>query len=256
MQVQSVGLNQSFNARGRRENIDRFLELSDGELQNLAAVRTSAMLNDKKHKRINNAIWMAVPLSAGLGAAALTKGSNALRVGAGLGTAARWGAMFAVIDLAVLGMNAIKNDSKTLTDFDKKHPFLSFLGVMIGSFAALALAGKGFSKLWTSIKPAKQAKLASKMAKMGDKLNASKFLNGLRKTSKNIISKSPKFVKSVGKFTLRNTPFILMLGALSHSFDYSAKRNRTFMNNYMDLKEKQNRLAEARAVEIATAMVE
>jgi hypothetical protein len=257
MQVQSVGSAQNFQAYGRRrENIDAFLSLSDRDLQNLALLKTNATINEKKHKNVNRAIWASVPVVAGIGSAILDKGSNYTRLANGLKSTAKWAGTFAIIDLALGGMNAIKKDSNSLSNFDKKHPFLSFLAMLGGSIFAVDLAGRGLGKLSANLKPATRTKIETKLKNIEQKVDANAFLNNIRKIASDVIAKTPKALKSVGKFALGWAPMIMMLGALSHQIDYSAKRNSTFVKNYTDLKERQDMLATARANELARELKE
>ena len=114
MQVNAINSQITGSARnftGKRDNIEAFINLNDGEIQKLAYLKTVQKVNDKKHRKLDRTLMNLVPVAAGVAAAVLTKGKLFTQKGRleklmVLGeTTAKWFAAFGIIDLIFAGKN-------------------------------------------------------------------------------------------------------------------------------------------------------
>ena len=251
MQVNSVSLanaNSKPVFKGPREDLEDFAYMDEMNTRKLAMARTSKDVNDKKHRRISNALYLAAPLSGGLAAACsvpskvLTKVggvnvSRATRIAAGAAGAVRLGALFLGIDAIFALKNKIDNSNETMKEFSQKHPLMSFFGTVAASFAAFYGLKHGAvalsKKLPSSAKhPVKAVK---SFLKFSEKLNNSKVLN----KASEYMGKVPSSVKSLAKGVLNWGPVLFILGRFSHDVNHNRERVAAFQDNYNQIKGEQ-----------------
>lgn len=255
MQVNSVSSNnvQSFGQRKAYQAPDgagmeyRVLEglanAKDSQLQGLAWKEASHAVNDKKHRRINNALYWGLPVAAGLAAVVRNPMKSAKGVSGRLlnlktfaGTTLNWAGTFALIDAVFAGKNKLAKSSETVKDFDKKHPFLSFAAAIGAALGAVMLGSKGISKLTEAaakhIKPDTSKKLGNLLNSFNQKLTDSKILN---KTSE-LAGKIPSAIKGFAKGVVEWTPMMMILAQISHSFNHAAVKNNVAYQKYDELK--------------------
>lgn len=272
MQVNSVSLNnvESFGSRkykkDHQENeyskvIDDLQNASDEDLKKLAIKEASIAVNDKKHKRINNALYWGLPVVGGLAAVVRNPAKAGTFTSARLGnlakfatTTASWIGTFLLIDGIFAVKNKVSKNSDTVRKFDQIHPIIS-LGLTIGaSIGAVALALTGGSKLANkaikAVKPETAEKLTKIVTKLDKGLENSKVLNTISKG----IDKVPSSLKGLAKGIIDWAPMMMIIGQLSHSFNHAAVKNNVANQNYAELKVARD---EARAeVEVAERLAE
>lgn len=252
MQVNSVSLNnvESFGSRkykkDHQENeysklyskvIDDLPNASDEDLKKLAIKDASIAVNDKKHKRINNALYWSLPVVGGLATVVRNPVKGRLgNLAKFSGANASWLGTFLLIDGIFAVKNKVSKNSDTVRKFDQNHPIIS-LGLTIGaSIGAVALALTGASKLapkvLKAIKPENAEKLTNIVTKLDKVLENSKVLNTISKG----IDKVPSSLKGLAKGIIDWAPMMMIIGQLSHSFNHAAVKNNVANQNYAELK--------------------
>lgn len=239
MQVNSVS-NLSVNQKAsfgnkdfQRAILEEFANTDDRTLRRTALEITEQQVDSKKHKRINDGIWAAVPVVAGLAAAVAVPGGRIPMLKQFVSTAALWMGAFAGIDLVNAGARALNNNSDSVRDFNKKNPTLSFLlnfGAAIGGMlAGGALVSKGISKF------------GPKLVAQAKKLKVDKFIKESKVINKasELVAKVPSALKAFGKKVLNWSPMMLMLTALVHTSNHERAKATQTVNNYTQLKEAQ-----------------
>ncbi len=252
MQVNSVSYNsvQSFGQHKptQREYLEGFAALDDKDLRKIAYAKASNEVNDKKHRRISNAIFYSIPLAAGLAAAVRTpsvlgKAANRLR-GAKLvnfaTTALNWAGTFAVLDLVFGGKRVLERHSESARNFAKEHPILSTIGTIGAGIGLLFAGGKGVSKLADKALSKVRVKDLKNVIKANNKLNNSKILNSISAK----LAKVPSSIKGFAKGLIEYGPVLLFVSHVTHSINHSNVRTRQTYKNYEELKDAQNQIKE------------
>lgn len=260
MQVNSISSIQTQSAFGnkkvsQREILETFANADDVALKQAAFEKASFDVNDKKHKRVSNALYLSLAPAIGLAAAikqpaqtvsALTKNpiARSLRlktfVGNTLGAVLALGA----IDITMKAISKLENSNKKLKEFTKEHPTMSFLSAFGAGIGALSLLGSGVFKLQNLVK-SKPVKFATKKLayQINNKLNNSKVLNALSKG----LDKVPSAIKGFTKGLINWSPMLIILANINHSFAHARAKGQATMNNYLQLKETQAQVRTALA---------
>lgn len=244
MQVNSVSLNNAGSKtsfKSMRDELETLAALDDKQVRQIAYAKASHDVNDKKHKRIDKALYASIPVAAGL-AAAVTRTPNvgkytrALRLNNFLGTALNWAGTFLAIDLVFGAKRKLEKSNPSMNEFSQNHPVLSTLGAIGASLAAIWGLGKGSSKLVSKIvskASPKQTKAADKMfEKFVTKLNKNKTLNNISKQ----LGKVPSGIKNFAKGVLDYSPLLLIVSSIAHSFGHEKVKTQEYANNYRDIK--------------------
>lgn len=246
MQVNSISANRP--AFKSMNDLEMLASLDDVQVQKLAYAKTSADVNDKKHRRIGNAIYYATPLVAGLSSAAVNPGkiatvvknaatsatktvnlSRASRLGSFLATSALWTSAYIIADTVFGAKHFAEKHSSKLKEFSQNHPFLSSVVAWGTAIAGSALAYRGGSKLISKFPKGASDKVVISVA---EKLNSSKILN---KASEKI-AKVPAGIKGIAKNIISFAPWIMIFAGLSHNVDHESVKAKDFKQNYRDLK--------------------
>ncbi len=261
MQVNSVSstqpvAKQAFGNRDlQRAYLEQFARLDDKALGTLAYQSASERVNDKKHKRITNALYYSIPLVAGLAAAArspkivttVAKGAKKAgskvvdltrygKLGSFLRTSVGWAATFLAVD-AIFGTKRFLDkkvpDMKKFTD---EHPIMSSLLTMGVAIGALIGLNKGAGKLMNKlVKKVPEKEVEKSMVSMAEKLNNNKFLNSVSKK----LAKVPSAIKEFTKGVLDYSPFLLIFGSIAHSINHQNVKNREINKDFNQLKNAQ-----------------
>jgi len=244
------GLKSAQNFKGRRENIDAFINLDDGTIRQAAYLKTQNSIDTAKHEKLNDALIYAFPLAGGLSAAAYAV--KGMRMSAFAGGAVGWGLFLAGMS-AVFGLEKYaKKHSENIRDFSNNHPLLSYAGSVVAGFAAGDMAIAGGSKLLNKIAGTEIYKKAAKFIEKGiNKFASLKFVDKAGKVAGDTIAKTPSALKQSAKVLASWSPLILGFGALFHVLNHRSVVNKEFVHNYSDLKEKQLNLARRRSAELA-----
>ncbi len=245
------------NFQGRRDRIDELINLDDQSVRRIAYLETAQKSNNNKHRKITNALIMAAPVAAGIGAAVFTKGKTkifstevsglAARLANGLKSGALWGATLGAVGLVGVAKSKLSESSAEVRKFDREHPILSLMALLAAGFGAIALTGKAAGKIAT-LKTPKFLKNATK--DFASLLNTNKKVLAVKGWVRKLVEKTPSALKEFGSSVLAWTPQIFLLGGLLHSVNHASKVNSDFSKNYNDLKEKQLNLSKARMREL------
>lgn len=253
MNIQAI--NPSF--QGKRDRVDAFINMDDNKLRQMAYVKTVNNFDEKKSRRVTNALFYAAPIAAGLGVALLSGGNTkifskevtglAARAAKGLKVAAVWTAALGAIDLLGFAKNKLSQKSPNVRKFDREHPFMSMAAMIAAGFGMIALVNKGAAKLAKVKAPKFMQTATEKVAKF---LNNNKLIGSAKAGVKRLLAKTPSALKEFGKTALSWAPTALLFGGLLHSISSNNAENKEFAKNYNDLREKQTRLTRARMAEL------
>lgn len=264
MQVNSVSLNNpnskpAFKAAVTREDLENFANLDELTVRKLALAKASHNVDDKKHRRITNAIYWSIPVAAGIAAAvrtpsqvisrvAKTNFSRSARIATFAVEAMKWAGTFLAIDAVFGAKHKLDKKIPSLNEFTNEHPVVSTLATVGASIAAVWGAGKGASKLITKLAKNKLPVKSIKDAiAFNTKLNNNKILN---KTSE-VLGKVHPAIKSFGKGVLDWSPWLLILASISHSTGHERAKAQEYSNNYQKIKTAQNLVREGLAIQDA-----
>lgn len=242
MQVYSVNssnlkLNQSF---GNGDFQEQFAQLSDRELRQIAYNKASHDVNDRRHRRLDNAIINSIPLAAGVAAAAAAKTNRIGKLAAfGLGTAS-WAIPFAIVDATFGLKHFVDKKIKAFGDFSKENPFLSLVGAVGASFLGFALFRKGANVVLDKYGAKIMAKSKPFVNKLSKALDSSKVLN----KAEDVLKKVPSSLKEFSKTALDWAPWALFFTSIAHSISHDKARNAQFEHNYVTLKTAQQNIRE------------
>ena len=248
MQVNSVS-NQAVNSKAsfgnanyQRLMLEEFAKADDRTLRRAAMQMTEAQIDTKKHKRISNAIWMSIPVAAGLAAAVATTGGRIPMLKSFAKSTATWAAAFAAIDLTYGAKRALNKNSEGAREFDKKHPVISTLvtvgAAITSTLAAGALTAKGIQKF------------GPKLIAQAKKLKVDKFVKESKVINKvsEWVAKAPSSLKSLGKGILSWSPLMLAFTSIAHTSSHERAKATQSINNYTQLKEAQSEVRTAFAL--------
>lgn len=257
MQVSSI--NQMVPSRQDFRNA--LIGMDDDSIRQIAYLRTTQRINQRKNNKVTNALFYSAPLAAGLGIALLSKnGATKLfgnelsgiagRMAKGIKTAAYWTAGLAAIDLFGKARNKVAEKSPELKKFDQQHPLLSIGTMLAVGFGILTLVNKGAGKLTTLKTPEFLKKGTEKLAK---NINNSKFVISAKDKLIKLAGKTPSALKEIGATALNWAPTALLFGGLFHSISSANAVGKEFNKYYTTLKEAQLELAKN---EVANLSVE
>lgn len=257
MQISAVS---NLNFKGKRENIDNFINQDDRILRKASLQAAIQSSDEKKHKRTNNILWYSIPVAAGIAAAVLNKGKSTLftkeltgtaaKLTSGLKNAAKWGGAILAADAIVGSKNLITKNSSEAKDFEKKHPFIAFAGLLGAGLLAMSYLPRGLSKLYSKISPKTIGKLAEKTGKIANKINNNKLVKSMNNSLNKLGKKIPSVVKNTGKVALAWAPDALLIGTLLHSVNHGVQVGSQANQNYNYLKDRQLDFAKARMREM------
>lgn len=245
MQVQSINANVTGNVfSGKRDNIEGFVNLSDEDIRKIAYAQTMSKANPKKHKKVDNAMTMLLPVAGGLAAAATeAKGARKLAFAKGFGG---WTAFLLGIGAVFGADKALKNKSEKYRNFAEKHSMLNMFGTMTAAyFAGVGLTKGGARGLKALANTSLYKNVASKVTSLVGKVASKGFVAKSVGSVKSFLAKSPSALKGVAKFAAKAAPWVLIFGSLFHTINYSAKVAKNAESNYVNLKNKQVDLANA-----------
>ncbi len=232
MQVNAVSLkNQSFGM-SNEEILNGIANLNERDIRYLAKAKTLEDINAKKHRRLNNALTLSIPVAGGIAAAATMKATRLGRIANFASGFGAWAMPLLVGFGVVKAVNALGRNSETFANFDRKHPILSNIACVAGAYAGL----RGIEKLGSSLVSKYGAKVLDKFApqisKISKKLDKSALLN---KASKSLKALHPS-MKEVAKTGLKIAPWALLVTGFLHWIKYSAVKANQYVNNYYQIK--------------------
>lgn len=261
MQVSAISSStQGFSGRARkRDNIDEVISWNDDQLRSIAYLKT--LQKDKQRRKNVNRLFTAVPVVAALSAGILTKGKASMfgkEVGGfaaktvnGMKAGGYWAMLLGTASAIGLTTNALTRKSDSVREFGRNHPLLT-LGTQIGAlFAAVTYLPKGASKLYSMIKPEVIAKAGKGVGEVAEHINryikTPKFMQGWGET---ISSHVPEVVKDAGKVALAWAPDVTLVTAGIAALRGYTNTAVDMNNTYLQLKDRQHQLAQARIKEL------
>lgn len=256
MQIQAVNTPVF---QGKRDNIDAIISMDDNTIRQIAYMQTASKIDEKKNRKVTNALFYSAPLAVGLSNAILSKNGNtrifsknitglAGRMAKGLKIAAIWTAALGAIDLLGFGKRKLAENSSEVRKFDREHPFLSFATIIAAGIGAITLVNKGAGRLAKVKAPKFMQNLTGKAEKF---INKNGVITSIKKGISNLAQKTPSSLKDFGETLLSWSPTALLFGGLFHSIASSNAESREFAKNYTALKERQTNLSRARVRELA-----
>ena len=236
MQVGAVSLNNQSFGMTREDILNRIAELDENQIRQLAKEQTLYEVDSKKHRRLNRALTLSVPVAGGIAVAATMKKATRLGRVAGFANGfGSWAVPLLVGYGVVKGADVVSRNSQTAHNFERKHPILANIGLITAAYAGL----RGVEKLINSISNKYGLKLFDKYSaqilKFSDKLDSSTILNNASKALK----KAHPAVKEAGKTVLKAAPWALLLTGFIHWFKYNATKANQYVNNYHQIKNAQ-----------------
>lgn len=249
MQVSPISSNQVNNSFGNNMSYEKavlreFAEADDKTIRNIAWKEASNSVNDKKHNRISNAIYWAIPVTAGLAAAVRSPKDLTRFMKAKVFTKnfASWATAFFAIDAAFAGKKALDKHSKTSRNFSQNHPFVASVLSVGTAIGAMLLGSKGVEKVISKFGP--------KFSKQLSEIGVEKFLNGSKVLNKasEYLAKVPSSIKNFTKGALDFSPLILAVTSFAHSLNHEKVKNGEANKNYFQLKNAQNQVQAAMAI--------
>lgn len=259
MQVNAISsYNKGFT--GKRDNIDGAIAQDDRYVREYAYLKAMHDVKDKKHKKLSNALWYSIPAVAGLSAAILTKGKVSLfgkeigglasKLTAGIAGALPWAITLGVADAVVGANNLALKKSENFREAERKHPILSFLGILAAGVAALTVLPKGLSKLAGKIGPKTYERLGKGVQNLANVINKVKTPGVISKPLAKLSEKTPAIIKNGAKTGISLAPTALLLTSFFHSINHNVDKRREFEKNYSAMKDTQLKLAQARVNEL------
>lgn len=254
--ISAISSNNNFT--GRRDNVDALINMNDNQLRKIAYAQTQANFNEKKQRRITNALFYSAPIAAGVATAVLNNAPTtvfsknltglAARAARGLKTSIKWVGALAAIDLLGMGKNKLSQILPEVRKFDAEHPWISMATMLSAGIGAIILVGKGASKLGAL----KGNKFLQKTTeKVANFINTNKVITKLKNGLRTLSQKTPSALKEIGATILSWTPTALMFGGLYHSINSNNAQIREFDKNYTNLRNQQQKLTRARMRELS-----
>lgn len=235
------------------DKLDAFISLNDNQLRQIAYAKTSAKFDDKKSRKATNALFYSAPVASGLAYGILGDGKTKLfsknltglagRVGNGLKAAARYAAILGTVDLVAHATKKLIKKSDKAQNFNNEHPILTLGAVIAGALGAVSLMSKGFTKLGAAKTPKLLQSGTDSVAKF---LNSNKHIRKMTNAVNKFGAKTPTALKEIGATVLSWAPTTLLFGGLFNSIGNSNSKNREFVKNYSELREKQLELTKQR----------
>lgn len=245
MQVNSVlassnASNMAFKATPEER---LFASLRDRDVRNIAFEKASKDVNDRKHRRIDNALFLALPLAGGLSASVGKLSPEAIKHYGAKNIRAVRLARFGLVSaswaagLAALGaLWGTKDYLAGKVDFIKNNPIISFVATFAAGFGVLSavnrLSWKGFSKALNMVEG---EKVLPYLRKARNALNNSKIIN----KASEYISKFPSPIKDIGRNTAELAPLLVIGTQIAHMFSHQRAKYQVANKNYEELKQAQ-----------------
>ena len=248
MQVNAISVKTpSFRAS---EEEKRFAALDDNALRAIAWNKASAEVNDKRHKRIDNAFYLSLPIVGGISTLAQKMDYRPYKTGlmsvpphkiraaklgrAGMITGA-WAVALAAVSALWGAKDIAEKTSKSIKEFNKEHPVLTTGAAIIASFGAVVLANRLSGKIAEKyiLKDARALlKDTIKETKLDKFLNNNKIIN----YADNFIKKMPPALKDIGKTVVEYLPWITIGTQIAHSWGHQNVKLAQVNKDYNELR--------------------
>ena len=246
-----MGINAVATGYDRKAaQLDAFANMDDNSVRQIAWLKTQQDIDFKKHRRVQTALDVALPVAGGLSAAALAAKGTRFRAFAG-GTA-NW-----ILFLAGLGATfgltqLIRNKSEKADNFAEKHPVFTFLTTATAAYFAGKGAMIGGALGFEKLKATGVYKNIVGAAKNGLKqLGEVGFVKKATEFAAESFKKIPSPLKAVGKTVAVWAPIVTIFGSLAHSVKFRNAVASNYNNAYNNIKTKQLEVAQQRNRELS-----
>ena len=250
MQVNSVSLSSNANNTAFKASLEEqvFANLKDRDLRTIAWAKASKDVNDRKHHRIDNALFFALPLAGGLSAAAAKFTPEAIAAYGAKNLRSVKLARFGIVSaswaagLAALGVlwNA-KDYLAKKVDIIKNNPVISTVATFAAGFGVLAvvdrLGAKGIAKALNKVDG---EKIMPYLVKARNAINSSKILN----KASEFAAKFPSPIKDMARMAAEFSPLLVIGTQISHVFGHQSVKAKAANRNYEELKQAQENIRE------------
>lgn len=241
MEIAAVGKGYDIKAA----QLDAFANMDDNSVRQIAWLKTQQDIDFKKHKRVQTAFDVALPLAGGLSAAAVA--SKGKRLSAFAGGTANWALFLAGLGLTFGLTQAIRNRSEKADNFAEKHPVLTFLTTATAAYFAGRGAMIGGAIGFDKLKSTGVYKKAMVSAKKGlKKLGNVEFVKKATTFVADSVKKIPSPIKNITKAVAGWAPILTILGSFAHSVKFRNAVANDYNNTYNMIREKQLEISQMR----------
>ena len=206
-------------------------------------MKASYDVNDRKHHRIDNLLFLSLPLAGGLSAVAKGFTPEAVtQFGKHNMRAAKLGHFGLVTASWAAGLTALgllwgtKDYLAQKIDLVKNNPAISSVLTFVAGFAVLAGVNKaGYKVLPKVVKLTEHKKVLPHLIKMRDALNNSKTIN----KASEFVAKFPSPIKDMARATATFAPLLVIGTQIGHLFGHQNVKAKVANKNYVELKNAQ-----------------
>ena len=241
-----MGINAVATGYDRKAaQIDAFVNMDDKSVREIAWLKAQQDVDLNKHRRVQTALDVALPLAGGISAAAIA--SKGKRMAAFAGGTASWALFLAGLGVTFGLTQAIRNRSEKADNFADKHPVFTFITTATAAYFAGKAAIVGGALGLEKLKTTGVYKSAMKVVKNG--VNKFKNIEFVKKATVFVgdtIKKIPSPLKQVGKVAAIWAPIATILGSLVHSVKVRNAVTRDYSETYNTIKDKQLAYAKER----------
>ena len=240
MQINAVSTNGTDFGNYTRLGSDRMEEFANADnktLMQMSRIVASQQIDDRKHKRLHNAMWYSLPIAGGLASVVSNPVVGRIpKLKVFTKVAAAWAGKFALIDATWAVARGISNNSKAVHEFNEKHPIASTILTLGATVAALYGAGKGANWL--------VGKYGDKVVKYLKGKNVDKFIKENKTITKvmQTVRKAPSAIKEFSKGLIRWSPFIIVATSIGHTISHEKARAVAETRNFETLKANQEKV--------------
>ena len=246
MEIAAVG--KGYDRRSAQ--LDAFANMDDNSVRQIAWLKTQQDIDFNKHKRVQTALDVALPVAGGLSAAAFA--SKGKRLSAFAGGTASWALFLAGLGLTFGLTQAIRNRSEKADNFAEKHPVFTFLTTATAAYFAGRGAMIGGAIGLDKLKSTNVYKNAMASAKKGlKKLGSVDFVKKATTFVADSVKKIPSPLKNVAKVAAGWAPILTILGSLAHSVKFRNTVANDYNNTYNMIKDKQLEISQMRNRELS-----
>lgn len=248
MQVNAISAsNPGFRATDK-EHI--FAALDDSTLKQIAWNKASVDVNDKRHNKLDRAMFMSLPIIGGLSSLAFATKPDiaeqklrAVKFGRAAKIAGSWALALGAVS-ALSGLkNVVENNVKSIRKFDNEHPVLTTLASLAVAFVAIGATNKLTHRIADKLIMKDGINIlenAAKMTKLDNVLNTNKYIN----KAAEYIQKVPPALKDIGRIALGYLPWIAIGTQIAHMWGHQNAKLNQVEKNYSELKAAQEMIRE------------
>ena len=248
MQINAISAsNTSFRATDQ-ERI--FAALDDNTLRQIAWNKASVDVNDKRHNKLDRAMFLSLPVVGGLSSLAFATNPDipvqklrAAKFGRAAKIAGSWTLALGAISALSGIKNVVENNVKSIRKFDNDHPVLTTLASLTVAFLAIGATNKLTHRIADKLIMKDGINIlesAAKMTRLDNVLNTNKYIN----KAAEYIQKVPPALKDIGRVALGYLPWIAIGTQIAHMWGHNSAKLNQVEKNYAELKAAQEIIRE------------